>query len=513
MTTLEITKDQEILAALALDVARSEGASYADIRISRSRRRSIYTREAVVRGTNDDETFGFGVRVLCNGAWGFAASRDVSAAAISQAARDAVALARVNAALQTEPVRLAPVERYNETWVTPIEIDPFTVPVRETIDLLLAINAEAIKAKGAKFCESFVMTANERKFFASTEGSTIAQDITRIWPNFTVTAVSADGSDAQTRESFVQPLGVGYEHCNAEALLAEARLAGEQVVQKLNAPSVRPGVRDLILMPTNLWLTIHESIGHSTELDRALGFEANYAGTSFVTPDQLGKLQFGSPVVNVVGDRTEPKGLATVGFDDDGAKAMRFDIIKDGLFVGYQTVREQAHWVGDSASHACAYADGSDTIPLQRMPNVSLLPGKDPLSPEDLIAGVDDGILIEGRGSWSIDQQRRNFQFSGQLYYEIKGGKVTGMLRDVAYQGVTPVFWNSCDAICSAEHYALGGSYYCGKAQPPQVAPVSHGCAPARFRNVNILNTRPPATLELPSQASRSVIATDGTGA
>jgi TldD protein len=488
--TLEIAQAQESLAGLALDVARAEGASYADIRIARYRSRFVNAREAAVLGAQDDESRGFGVRVLCRGAWGFAASGDLTEASVAQAARDAVAMAKVNALLQSEPVTLAPVDRVNDTWVAPVEIDPFSVAPRDVADLLLAINAEALKVPGARFCQSFLWAANERKFFASTEGSTIAQEVTRVWPHFDVTAVSDDGSDFQTRASLVPPLGVGYEHCHAPSLLAEARLAGEQAVRKLKSPSVTPGTRDLILLPTNLWLTIHESIGHSTELDRALGFEANFAGTSFVTPDQLGKLQFGSPIVNVVGDRTEAKGLATVGYDDDGAKAMRFDIIKDGVFVGYQTVREQAALVGDPISHACAYADSYNTVPIQRMPNVCLLPGKEPLSPDDLIAGVEDGILIDGNGSWSIDQQRRNFQFSGQLFYEIKNGKVTGMLRDVGYQGITPVFWNSCDAICSAEYYQLCGTYNCGKAQPSQAAPVSHGCAPARFRGVNILNTR-----------------------
>jgi TldD protein len=287
-----------------------------------------------------------------------------------------------------------------------------------------------------------------------------------------------------------QPSGRGFEYCREYPLLDDARRAGEEAVEKLKSPTINPGEYDLVLHPSHLWLVIHESIGHATELDRALGYEANYAGTSFVTPDGLGALQYASDKVSVVGDRTETHGLATVGFDDEGVESTRFDIIRDGVFVGYQTTREQALWVGDEASHACSYADSHLHVPMQRMPNVSLQPGVNPLSQEDLIAGVDNGILIIGDGSWSIDQQRRNFQFGGQLYYRIEGGKITGMLRDVAYQSMTLDFWRSCDAVCSADHYELGGSYFCGKAQPPQIAPVSHGSAPARFRRVRAISTR-----------------------
>ena len=481
---------QESLTGAALDAARAAGASYADVRINRYRSQYIGTREDRVLDIQDETSFGFGVRVLCQGTWGFAAGSVVTPDALAQAAQDAVAIARANAALQQHPVELAPVQPKRDSWATPIRRDPLEVPLQEKVELLLGLNREALKAKGTKFCHSFLYAASEHKLFASTEGALIAQDIHRIWPHFSVTAVSEDGTDFQSRDSLAAPMGKGYEWCEEADLWEDARRAGEDAVQKLKSPGIEPGVRDLILMPSHLWLVIHESIGHATELDRALGFEANFAGTSFATPDQLGKLQYGSSLVNVVGDRTEPDGLATVGYDDEGVPAMRFDIIKDGVFVGYQTTREQARWVGDTASHACSYADSYASVPMQRMPNVSLLPGPAPLSPDDLIAGVDDGVLIHGNGSWSIDQQRRNFQFGGQVFHQIKNGKIIGMLRDVAFQGTTPEFWNSCDAICSREHYALGGSYYCGKAQPTQAAPVSHGSAPARFRRVTFLNTR-----------------------
>jgi TldD protein len=286
------------------------------------------------------------------------------------------------------------------------------------------------------------------------------------------------------------PTGQGYEYCTTYPLLEDARKAGEDAVEKLKAPPIVPGKHDLILLPSHMWLVLHESIGHATELDRALGFEANFAGTSFVTVDNLGALAYGSEHVTVVGDRNERHGLATVGYDDEGVKATTFDIIRDGRFVGYQTTREQAPWIGDAESHACSYADSYAHVPMQRMPNVSLLPGSRSMSVDDLIAGVDDGVLIAGDGSWSIDMQRRNFQFGGQIFHEIKNGRITHMLRDVAYQSTTLEFWNACDAVCSKEHYELGGSYFCGKAQPEQVAPVSHGSAPARFRSINFINTR-----------------------
>jgi TldD protein len=487
--TTSFDADLKTLADAALEAARSAGASYADIRINRYRNQYISTREEKIDSISDNESYGFGVRVISGGAWGFAASTNVTRDEVVRAARQAVAIAKANSRLQKEPVTLAPVRAYTDKWSTPIKVDPFTVPVEEKVGLLLSLNREAMKAQGARFCESSLFQTNEKKYFASTEGSYIEQDLYRVWPSFEVTAVSADGSDFQSRASFAQPMGRGYEYCTEYPLLEDARRAGEDAVAKLKAPSIEPGKRDLILMPSHLWLVIHESVAHATELDRALGFEANYAGTSFVTPDNLRKLKYGSDLVTIVGDRTERHGLATVGYDDEGVKATRFDIIRDGMFVGYQTIREQAGWIGDKESHACAHADSYEHVPMQRMPNVSLLPGEKKMSPDDLIAGVDDGVLVTGNGSWSIDQQRRNFQFGGQTFQQIKGGKIVGMLRDVAFQSMTVDFWNSCDAICSKEHYELGGSYWCGKAQPGQVAPVSHGSSPARFRKINFINT------------------------
>lgn len=487
-----IPPDDEIesLAQIALEAAQKRGATYADIRVSRHRSQNISTRERQVQWAGDSDDFGFGLRVIVDGAWGFASNSLVTRESMLRGVDAAIAIAKANAPLQREPVRLAPTKVWKESWRTPIEINPFDVPLQEKVDLLLAINGEMLKTSDVRYCESSLFQTSEEKFFASTEGTVLHQEIFRIWPSYQATAVSKDGADFQSCSGMTAPMGRGYEYLKEFPLMEDGRRAGADAAAKLTAESITPGTRDLILMPSHLWLVIHESIGHATELDRALGFEANYAGTSFVTPDNLGKLQYGSPVVNVVGDRTERHGLATVGFDDDGVKANRFDIIRDGRFVGYQTTREQAHWIGDRESHACSYADNYGHVPMQRMPNVSLMPSEGTISPEDLVSGIDDGVLIQGDGSWSIDQQRRNFQFGGQVFHKIKGGRIDGVYRDVAFQAMTLDFWRSCDAVCSKEHYALGGSYWCGKAQPGQVAPVSHGSAPARFRRVRFINTR-----------------------
>jgi TldD protein len=483
------TLDNSAIAAQALAAAKRAGASYADIRISRHRNEMISTREQKLLGVSTWESNGFGIRVIAHGAWGFAASTLLTPEAIARAAADAVAIARANSILCEQPVNLAPTSTHRGTWSTPVLVDPFRVPVQEKVALLLAVNGEAMKANGVRFCTSSLHSVNEEKFFASTEGSEITQSITRVHPGFRATAVSADGTDFQSRAGFCQPMGRGYEYLREYPMLEDARKAGEDAAEKLKSPGIEPGRRDLILMPSHLWLVIHESVAHATELDRAMGFEANFAGTSFVTTDNLNKLQYGSEHVHIIGDRTERFGLATAGYDDEGVKTTSFDILREGKFVGYQTTREQAAWVGDAESHACAFADSFSHMPMQRMPNVSLMPGSKTMSPADLIAGVDDGVLVKGDGSWSIDQQRRNFQFGGQVCYRIKGGKIDGMYRDTAYQAMTLDFWRACDAVCSKEHYELGGSFYCGKAQPEQVAPVSHGSAPARFRQISFINT------------------------
>jgi len=476
------------LARRALDAARSKGAGYADVRIARFLRQSINTREQRVMNISNSESFGVGVRALVDGTWGFAAVSRVEPEGVDKAAARAVAIAKANRVAQARPVVLAKVAAYKDAWQTPVVKDPFKIPVERKVDLLLAINREALKVKGAAFCNSSMFFVKEEKLFASTEGSEIEQEIIRVLPSFTVTAVDKAAGKFRTRSSLAEPTGTGYEYIERWPWMEEAGKAAEQAVAKLTAKSVSPGKYDLILAPSNLWLTIHESVGHPTELDRALGYEANYAGTSFLTTEKLGKLRFGSPIVNFVADRTQPEALATCGYDDDGVPTGEWDLVKDGVFVDYQTTREQAGWIGHDLSYGCAYADSWSSVPFQRMPNVSLRRGKEKLTLEELIADTKQGIFIEGNSSYSIDQQRYNFQFSGELFWEIQDGKVAGMLEDVAYQAITTDFWNACDRICS-EGYALGGSFFDGKGEPGQSNAVSHGCAPARFRQINVLNT------------------------
>lgn len=477
-------------------------ASYADIRISRHKNQHIMTREDRIQVVSNNESYGFGVRVLKGGTWGFAASHRMTKENIADITKRALAIAQANRVAQTVPVKLAPVKSYDEVWESPVKKDPFEVPVEDKIDLLLTVNAEALKVKGARFCSSSMLFLNEQKHFASTEGSYIYQNAYRSWPTFTVTAIDPSSGEFETREVSVLPMGLGYEYVEESKLVEQAPSIAEEAVKKLTAKSVEPRKRDLILHPTHLWLTIHESVGHPTELDRALGYEANYAGTSFLTMDKLGKLKFGSGIVNFKADKTIPGGLATVGYDDEGVKTTEWYLVKDGIFIDYQTIREQVFWKeyqqarkkgglpAVNRSYGCCYADSWSSIPFQRMPNIHLDPGKDPLTLDELIADTDDGIYIIGDSSYSIDQQRYNFQFSGQVFYEIKNGKIAGMLKDVAYQANTQEFWNSCDAICDERSWEMGGSYYDGKGQPGQVNAVSHGCSPARFRNVNVLNTR-----------------------
>ena len=488
------------LALRGLDAARSAGASYADVRFSRNRTQSLFTREQRVQGLVDNETMGFGVRALVNGAWGFAASRELSRDEIARVARQAADQAKANSLTMVRPVVLAPVTATpNGVWRTPIEIDPFTVPVEDKVGVLLAANAAALKG-GARFVNSNMFFLREEKTFASTDGSFIVQTIYRTQPSMTLTAVSSDGSDFQTRQSHeIAPMGLGYEHVRDAHLVESAPRWASEAVQKLSAKPVDVGRYDLVLHPSHLWLTVHESVAHPTELDRALGYEANYAGTSFVAPPAavLGKLQFGSKLMNIRGDRSQAGSLSAVGWDDEGVKPESFDIIRNGLFVDYQTTREQAPFLADYykktgrpvRSHGCSYGQTWADVQFQRMPNVSLQPGEQEHSWDDLIAATDRGIAILGDGSFSIDQQRYNAQFGGQLFYEIRGGKIVGMLKDVAYQMRTPEFWGSLDMLGGKKSYQLGGAFNDGKGQPSQSNAVSHGCVPSRFRNVNVINT------------------------
>ncbi|MDQ3205032.1 MAG: TldD/PmbA family protein [Pseudomonadota bacterium] len=507
-TRIDVALNKQ-LADTALTAAADGGASYCDVRIGRYLRQFIITRENTVENVVNTESTGIGIRVLANGAWGFAATSDLSADAVAAAARQALAVARANGRAMTEPVQLAPATGVGEVaWATPITRNAMEVPVADKVDLLLSVNAAALEA-GASFIASRMFQVNEQKYFASSDGSYIDQDVHRIWTPFTATAIDKASGKFRTRDGLSSPMGTGYEFLDPRPgdrfelpggvvmygasydMVADARAAARDAREKLQAPSIKPGKYDLMLDPSHLFLTIHESVGHPLELDRVLGYEANYAGTSFATLDKwrAGDFRYGSELVNLFADKTQPGSLGAVAYDDEGIKTGRWDLIRDGILVNYQATRDQAHLIDEPASQGCSYADSWSSVQFQRMANVSLSPGNAPLSPAQMAADIDDGIYIIGRGSYSIDQQRYNAQFGGQLFYEIKGGKVTGMVEDVAYQIRTPEFWNSCSAICDASDYRLGGSFFDGKGQPSQVSAVSHGSSTARFDGVNVINT------------------------
>lgn len=475
--------------AVALDKAKALGVGYADIRIVRTRSQILHTREQVLKQINDDETVGFAIRVLVDGSWGFAASSDFSSSNLMRVIERATLIAKAYRALQSTVVTLAPTPATSGYWRTPMERDPFVVPIGEKIELQRRINEKAQK-HGASFCDSIMHFVNERKIFASSDGAFIEQDLFRQYAVSNVTVVDKDRGVFETRRTLGAATGEGYEAIERYPFLEEIETAAEHAKMKLKTPSITPAKRDLIIHPTNLWLTIHESCAHPSELDRALGFEANFAGTSFLTPEKKGSLRYGSDKITMIADKTRSRGLSTSGFDDEGVPTCEFLIVDQGTFVNYQTTRELAPLIGDRASHATSYADNWFSVPLQRIPNISLKAGTEKLSLDDLIADTEDGLLVIGDDSWSIDMQRYNFQFSAQEFWEIKNGKRLGMVKDAAYQGRTTDFWNSCDAVCDESEYYLGGVYSCGKGQPCQAAPVSHGASPARFRQVNVLNTK-----------------------
>jgi TldD protein len=485
-----IARSRGAIADAVLAAARKLGASYTDVRVSRYRSESIGTREQQILNVSRNQSAGFGVRVLVNGAWGFAASPTLTADEAVRVTDAAADIARANSRIQRKRIELAPVQKVETSWRSVFKRDPFEVPLDEKIQLLLKLNAAAMATKGVSFVNSSMLWASEQKFLVTSDGSRIEQYAIRAAPGFTVTAVDSQSGDFQTRASFAAPQTIGYEFMDAYPWLAEAQQAGEEAVEKLKARPVAAGAYDLVLDPSHLWLTIHESIGHSTELDRSMGWEANYAGTSFLTLDSVGKVRIGSPIVNFVADRTQATGLATVGYDDEGVPGQRWHLVKDGLFVDWQTTRDLAPLVGRKTSYGCLHGASWDAVPFPRMPNVSLDPGPAPVSLEQLVAGVDRGILIHGDGSYSIDQQRYNFQFGGQTFREIVKGKLGGMLRDVAYQSRTTDFWGACDGLGGPETYRLGGSFSDGKGEPTQSSRVSHGCPVARFRRINVLNTR-----------------------
>ncbi|MBK7864378.1 MAG: TldD/PmbA family protein [Archangiaceae bacterium] len=478
------------VCASALEAAKRSGATYADVRIHRRRNETVSVRDDHVEGVGDDESYGVGVRVLVDGAWGFCSTSRVQVSQAQAAAKAACELARANARVLQSKVELAPEPAHVDVWQTPLEKDPFKIPIADKAELLLEVSRALLAVPGVSYATASLESRLEWKLFANSDGSLIEQSITRLGPGYEATAVDEKSSDFQTRAWDGAGRQAGYEWLEQSRFLDDARQVGEEAVQKLKSPGISAlGNKHLILSPTNLWLTIHESVGHPTELDRALGYEANLAGTSFATPDKLGKLKYGSEQVTLYADKTTPGGLATVGYDDDGVRTQRWNLVERGLFVGYQTTREQAGWISEKASRGCSYAQDHKSVPFQRMPNVSLQPGPKDLGVKDLIAATDDGVYIVGNGSWSIDHQRYNFQFGGQMFFEVKKGKVTRALKDVAYQSNSLEFWSSLDLLGGPAEWKLGAAFDDGKGEPMQSNPVSHGCPPARFK-ANLINTR-----------------------
>ena len=504
------TIQKKRLADVALNAAKSAGASYADVRIGRYLNQYVFTREKQVQNIVSTESYGVGIRVLVNGCWGFASTSTITDDSVAATARLAADIAKANVLLRKEPVQLAPQAGFGEvSWATPIQTNPLAVPIKDKVDILLAANAKALDA-GASYMSSSLFQTNEQKYFASTDGSYIDQSVFRFWPTFSATAVDTKTGKFRSREALSAPVGLGYEYLTPSAaeqvagpagtgltgyklrydMLADAALAGKQAKDKLTMKSVTPGKYDLVLDPGHLGLTIHESVGHPLELDRVLGYEANFAGTSFATLEWKAKgLPYGSDKVHIVADKLQPGSVGAVGYDDEGVKTREWDLIKAGKLVNYEKIRDQAHIVGQPYSDGCCYADSWQDVQFQRMPNISLRPGPTKLSVDEMISKVDKGIYIAGAGSFSIDQQRYNFQFGGQSFFAIEKGKITEPLEDVAYQANTQEFWGACAGSCDQSDYRLFGTFFDGKGQPAQISSVSHGSATTRFNGVNVINT------------------------
>jgi TldD protein len=481
------------LADAALSAATAAGASHADLRIHRITTEIIQLRDGELETAAINCELGLAVRVVVDGTWGFASHADLSPTVAADMARRAVSVATTLAALNTDPVELAAEPVYADaSWVSNYRIDPFSIPTADKVALLEEYSGRLLDAGGIDHVSAAVTAAKEQTFYADTFGSSITQQRVRVMPWLEAVTIDAEAGSFDSMRTLAPPMGRGWEALAGDEVWNwsdELAQLPSLLAEKVKAPSVIAGLKDLVIDPTNLWLTIHESIGHATEYDRAIGYEAAYAGTSFATPDKLGTMRYGSPVMNVTADRTVEFGLATIGYDAEGVAAQSWDLVRDGVFVGYQLDRAFAPRLGQQRSNGCSYADSPHHVPIQRMANVSLQPSPDEITTADLIGRIDDGIYIVGDKSWSIDMQRYNFQFTGQRFFRIRDGRLDGQLRDVAYQATTTDFWNSMEAVGGPSTWRLGGAFNCGKAQPGQIAAVSHGCPPALFRGVNVLNT------------------------
>ncbi|MDI6732531.1 MAG: TldD/PmbA family protein [Planctomycetota bacterium] len=475
------------LCNVALDTAKNLGATYADIRIINFRTEDIQVRNGKAGGFEQSESLGAGIRVIANGAWGFACTGKLTQEEIVRTTTLAVEIARASAILKKEDIQLTKEKTYVDFWQTPFVIDPFAVSKDEKLDLLFRIDAILRKHKSIKEAFSSMSFRREHQHFANSEGSFIEQILLRSGGGYSATAVG--NGDTQTRSfpaSFRgQYCSMGYELIKSLPLIENAERIRSEAVALLKAPLCPSGKKDLILGGAQLVLQIHESVGHPTELDRVLGMEESFAGRSFLTTEKYGSnYKFGSAIVNIVADGTVPGGLATFGYDDDGVRAQRWHLVQNGIFSGYQTNRELALKVAEGTSRGCCRADGFARIPMIRNNNISLMPGTWEL--DDLIKDTKDGIYMDVNKSWSIDQMRLNFQFGCEIGWEIKNGKKTRMVKYPNYQGITPEFWASCDAICNDKYWVLWGVPSCGKGEPVQTAEMSHGCSPTRFRQVTV---------------------------
>ncbi len=478
------------IASWALETAKLRGASLAEARIVDERNRSLATKNGRIGAASDSESLGIGIRVIANGAFGFAATGELSREAVESCAARAVDIAKASSRVKAQELRMAPEPPAKADWRSPCDIDPFAISIEKNLELLFAVDAELCKMKGVTLAETNMNFRRYEQWFFSTEGSEIHQTITTSGAGFA--AHSYEGTEIQKR-SYPNSFGGqfqnrGYELIEELKLLEHAPEVAEQAVALHSAEQCPRGTFDIILESGQLGLQIHESIGHPIELDRVLGMEANFAGTSFLTLDKLGKLKYGSEIVNVVADATEAHGpgLGTFAYDDEGVAAQCTPIITSGLFTGYLSSRDTAAAIGATRSGGCLRAEGWSRLPIVRMTNVSILPGDSPLTLEQLIASTEFGILMETNRSWSIDDKRYNFQFGCEIGWEIVGGKRRRMLKNPSYSGITTEFWNSMDAICSRDQWTLWGTPNCGKGQPQQVMGTGHGAAPARFRNISV---------------------------
>src|SRR5271154_1582161 len=474
----------------ALNVATMRGASYADARIVNQRSRALTTKNGKVGSASDGESAGMSVRVIADGAWGFAASEDLSRAGGEATAGHAVEIARASAQVKQKDVILAPEKPVTAEWTTPHVIDPFSISVEQNIALLLNIDSELCSVAGITLAETNLNFNREEQWLVSSEGADIHQ--TKLSTGAGYAAYAFAGNEIQKR-SYPNSYGgqwqnKGYELVHELKLVENARRVGEEAVALLKAEQCPEGTFNIILDGSQLGLQIHESVGHPIELDRVLGMEANFAGTSFLTLDKLRTLRYGSDLVNVVADARQEHGpgLGTFAFDEEGVPAQCTPIISNGLFTGYLSSRETAHNIGMNRSGGTLRAECWNRLPIIRMTNISILPGEKPLTRQQLIADTDDGIYMETNKSWSIDDKRYNFQFSCEMGWEIKNGKPTRMLKNPSYSGITTEFWNAMDAICSKDEWTLWGTPHCGKGQPQQVMGTGHGAAPARFRNIKV---------------------------